>query len=76
MMWLLQDGQWTEWHHYFVVTSPIPMAMVLLLAAQGLNGFTDFFIGSLPLYVFLIMVGKCFHGNQVGCWHLKSNFEH
>ena len=52
------------------------MAMVLLLAAQGLNGFTDFFIGSLPLYVFLIMVGKCFHGNQVGCWHLKSNFEH
>ncbi len=55
---VLQDDQWTEWHHYFVVTSPIPIAMVLLIAAQGWSGFTDFYIGVMPLYVFLIMWGK------------------
>ncbi len=63
---VLQDDQWTEWHHYFVVTSPIPIAMVLLIAALGWSGFTDFYIGVMPLYVFLIMCGKSLYSSSSG----------
>jgi len=52
-----KDGRWTQWHHWFAVSSPVPMAMVLLIATQGWSGFQDLYIGLLPLYGFLIIIG-------------------
>jgi len=37
------------------------MAMLLLIAAQGWNGFTGFYLGLMPLYVFLILCGENFN---------------
>ncbi len=54
----LQDDQWTKWHYAFAVGSPIPMGVLLLLAAAGWSGFYDLKFGELPVLAFVVMLGK------------------
>lgn len=52
-----QDGQWSQWHYTFAGLSPIPIALLLLTAIKGWEGFA-IFVGSIPLVVVLAIVGK------------------
>ena len=52
-----QDGHWTNWHHWFAVSSPVPMALLLLLATNGWKGFS-ISLGKLPLFWLLILLGQ------------------
>lgn len=51
------DDQWTRWHYMFVVVSPVPMVMVMLVACAGWSGLYGIWMGKLPLLVFLVLCG-------------------
>lgn len=54
----LQDGQWTKWHYSFAVISPMPMIVILVIATSGWSGFYAVWLGKLPLFVFLAIIGR------------------
>ena len=52
-----QDGRWSQWHYTFAVLSPLPIALLLLTASKGWEGYV-IFVGPIPLVVILAIVGK------------------
>jgi len=56
IVFILQDGKWDSWRHWFVISSPMSMAMLMLLTAKGTDGFS-LMVGELPLYQMLLIFG-------------------
>jgi len=54
----LQDGKWGIFHYVFAVISPIPMAAILTLTVSGWSGFYSIYMGKLPLFAFLVLLGE------------------
>lgn len=52
-----QDGKWSQWHYIFAGLSPVSMALLLLTATKGWEGYT-MFAGSIPLVALLAILGK------------------
>ncbi|KAL5473499.1 hypothetical protein EMCRGX_G027989 [Ephydatia muelleri] len=50
------DGRWSQWHYTFAVLSPLPIALLLLTASKGWEGYV-IFVGPIPLVVILAIVG-------------------
>ena len=48
---------WTKWHYVFAVICPVPMVLLVLLAAKGWHGFA-IMAGAIPLVAILIGVGS------------------
>ena len=55
--YMFQDHNWSRWHSLFVVISPFPMAVLLLVAAQGWSGL-NLCVGRLPLPGLLAIIGN------------------
>lgn len=53
----LQNGHWSKCHYIFAAISPTPMAMLVLLAVKGWEGFT-MDVGKMPLPAMLAVIGK------------------
>eukprot|EP00731_Ephydatia_muelleri_P029014 Em0020g658a len=53
---LTWDGRWSQWHYTFAVLSPLPIALLLLTASKGWEGYV-IFVGPIPLVVILAIVG-------------------
>ena len=56
MLLHIQGVMWSKWHYAFAVISPVPMVLLVLLAAKGWGGFV-IMVGVVPLPVILILIG-------------------
>ena len=55
-----QGVVWTKWHYAFAIICPVPMVLLVLLAAKGWSGFA-IMVGVVPLVTILIGIGSWHH---------------
>lgn len=56
----MQGVVWTKWHYVFAIICPVPMVLLVLLAAKGWHGFA-IMVGVVPLVAILIAIGLSHH---------------
>ena len=53
----VQNGYWSVWHYLLTSFSPLPISILMLIAAKGWSGFL-LTVGPLPLPVLLLLIGE------------------